>query len=77
MPGFGIDELAVETALVVHVEQIIGGAAIACQCGADAELYLTSEPDMEPGPVCRVHAFEWLNVTLAALAQLFPLDHDV
>ena len=58
-------ELAIETALVIHVEQIIGGAQIDCHCGEDAVLFVTSEPDMEPGPVCKKHALEWIDLFLS------------
>lgn len=72
MSGYGLDELAIKTAMVLHVEQITGGASVDCHCGADAVLYITSEPDMEPGPVCREHAFQWLDLAMRLLRELFP-----
>jgi hypothetical protein len=74
MSDYGIEELAIETALVMHVEQVTGGAAIECHCGRDATIYITSEPDMEPGPVCTEHAWDWMNVTMETLRQLFPRE---
>ena len=72
-------ELHLDTRLVVHVEQIVGGAACECavdRCERDAVLFVTSEPDMEPGPVCASHAFDWLGVTMTMLAFLFPREPD-
>ena len=74
MSDYGMNELAIETAMVMHVEQITGGAAVECHCGAYAELFVTSEPDMEPGPVCRKHAWDWINLTLGVLAKLYPVE---
>ena len=68
-------ELVLDTRLVVHVEQIVGGAACECAidgCSDSAVLFITSEPDMEPGAVCRTHAFDWLGVTMTTLERLFP-----
>jgi hypothetical protein len=67
-------ELAMETAMVLLFEQITGGAAIECHCGRDATLYITSEPDMAPGPVCNEHGRQWLNMTMTLLGDLFPRD---
>jgi hypothetical protein len=61
------------TAMVMHVEQITpGSAAVECYCGAYAVMLITSEPDLEPGPVCAQHAWEWIDLTTSVLAQLFP-----
>ena len=67
-----VNELAIESALVMHVEQITGGAAVECHCGKNAVLHITSEPDMEPGPVCAEHGHEWIDMTVALLRRLFP-----
>ena len=68
-------ELAVESHLVVHVEQITGGAVCECAvegCGDDAVLYITSEPDMDPGPVCATHGHGWIDLACKVLRDLYP-----
>lgn len=65
-------ELAVETSMVMHVEQITGGAAVECHCGKDAVLFVTSEPDLDPGPVCAEHAWDWIDAGLGLLRKLYP-----
>lgn len=70
-------ELASETAMVIHVEQVTGGADVTCNvngCGGDADLLVTSEPDMDPGFVCRAHGFEWIDCTVGMLKKLFPVE---
>lgn len=74
MSNYGIDELAIETVMVMHVEQITGGAAVECHCGREAVLHVTSEPDMEPGPVCAAHAFEWIDMAVLLGKKLFPVE---
>ena len=75
MPETTWHDLAVETALVIHVEQIIGGAAKDCDvegCSEEADLLVTSEPDMEPGFVCRTHGLMWIGATLDLLRKMSP-----
>ncbi len=67
-------ELAIETAMAIHVEQITGGAAVECHCGKDADLLVTSEPDMEPGAVCRGCGFQWIDITVGLLKRMLPVE---
>lgn len=72
-------ELAAETHLVIHVEQVTDGAAVECNvadCGADAVLLVTSEPDMEPGFVCGNHGCDWVDATAGMLRKLFVKEAD-
>ncbi len=74
--GWAGGELALQTVMVAHVEQIVpGSAAVACGvdgCERDAVLYIASEPDLDPGPVCAEHGHSWLDLTMRVLRDLFP-----
>lgn len=63
-------EVAIETSMMVHVEQILDGEA-KCHCGKDAVLVVTSQPDGDPGPTCYQHGSQWIKFTVQTIDSLF------
>jgi hypothetical protein len=66
-----VSATAIETALVLHLEQIVEGDAACSTCGEGAVLTVSTGADPEPEPVCLTHARDWLGATTAIVTNLF------
>jgi hypothetical protein len=56
---------------IIDVWQITEGAATCQQCAEDAVLFVSTEPDGDPGYSCWEHAEPWLTLTDKLVRDLF------
>lgn len=62
---------ALETSLMLTVEQIVEGDSACVYCIAPAVVTVANGADPEPEPVCLAHGLEWIDVTRATALNLF------